>query len=251
MRFVRFSLVLIVAALMLAACAGSPASAPSSGGAASATTAPAAEAPAPQATQAPAAEATQAPAAAAPTTAAAAAEPTLAATAAPAAGESPPDTLVFGPPTTYNQPDGVFLLKPPSGWQAEESSAAGKSQVIFRDATGTGAFIVRVIAGQPNAKAETLSADLETSIKESLGATDLTLKLGTRGADGRLPVDFVYTGTVNGKPTPFKGGGYSAQRGNLISFTLYSAPEDQFSAARSNFETIASSYKLNPGATLK
>lgn len=247
MRFVRFGILLIIVTLVLAACGGS-ASGPSSGAAAP-TTAPASEAA--QATQAPAAEATQAPAAAAPTSAAAAAEPTLAATAAPAAGESPPGSLVFGSPTTYNQPDGMFLLKPPSGWQAEESSAAGESQVIFRDPTGTGAFIVRVIAGQPDARAEALTADLETVLKESLGATDLTLKLGARGADGRLPVDFVYTGTVNGKPTPFKGGGYSAQRGNLISFTLYSAPEDEFGPARSSFETIASSYKLNPGATLK
>ena len=50
--------------------------------------------------------------------------PLFAQDAAPAAGEASSGGLVFGSPTTYTQPDGVFSLEPPAGWQADLSTSS-------------------------------------------------------------------------------------------------------------------------------
>lgn len=221
-------------------------------------------APAPSDSEAPSGSA---PAAAEPTAAPAAAAPTVAPVAPDPSeedGESPNEPMPVLPRNTpaiigeiteepgsltpFEQNNGLFQINIPEGWVAEEESDPDRVQSVFRSPDNRSFLAVFLNESSNFADREQLAIDLEEYLSQEL-ATAVQVKIGDPDGAGRLPIDFSYN--LQDDTTEHTGRGYVANRGNLISFVIFSTPSDQFNLWSETLTTSADSLSLSEDASLK
>jgi hypothetical protein len=250
-QILTLCLSVLTALALLSACGGSPSStapADSSGSAAAPTSAPASANP----TEAPvSAEPTAAPAGSAPDPDETEGEspnepkPVLPRTTPAIIGESPDDPGALVP---FNQRTGLFAIDIPEGWTAEETSDSDRVQSVFRSPDLRSFLAVYLNESSNFANRDQLRSDLEEYLSQELG-TAVEVKISDPDGSGRLPVDFSYN--LPDDTTGHTGRGYVANRGNLISFVIFSTPSDQFNLWSETLANSADSLVLSEDASLK
>jgi hypothetical protein len=224
MRRLRFVLLVLVSALVLAACGSEPAAqAPTS---------------APEPTAAPRPTAKPKP------------------TAKPEPTAEPVAELVtrpieFGPLVDFTHPYGVFSIQHPENWDVQDTSSDTQATVVFSDPSGNGMVIASVI-DQAVPQGESDLADAMRSYLETLfkGVKNLEIEDAVEQPDGSLRMDFSYEEDVNGQDVLFQGGGFVEQRGSLLSFLIDGAPSEQWKAVVEDLDKIINTYKIDTNASI-
>lgn len=243
-KILALCLSILTVLALLSACGGSPSS----------------TAPAPSGGSAPAAaEPTAAPAAASPTEAPAqeapdpqesdGEAPNQPMPVLPRPTEQPADSAAeSGQLEPFQQSSGLFQIEVPHDWQAEEERSPEAIRNVFRSPDQRSFIAVYLNESSDFNDREQLAIDLETYLSQELGTT-VQVKVGQADSAGRLNVELSYN--LPDDMIGHKGGGYIANRGNLISFVIFSTPSDEFARWSNTLTSSADSFVLADNASLK
>lgn len=148
----------------------------------------------------------------------------------------------------YQQSGGLFQIEVPHDWQVEEERGSEEVRNIFRSPDHRSFIAVYLNQNSDFDDREQLAIDLERYLSQELGTT-VQVKVGEPDNVGRLRVEFSYN-----QPDDLighKGGGYIANRGNLISFVIFSTPSNEFARWSNTLTASADSFVLADNASLQ
>lgn len=225
------SILILLVALMLAACgseAPAPIPSPEPSPAATATVAPTAE---------PTAEPTDTPTATPPPTEAA--EPTESNELA---------TVEIGSLETYTHSTGLFSMDVPAGWTLTDNSRDDEVIIIWTDPTNNALIGVDIFENSSPVSPEQLIEFLQNFLDNSFGDNlDFNSDPPTVQPDGGIQIAWGYTAQAsNGVSAPLIGNSFIDQRGDKISILTSLIPQAQFDMLAAPVNAIINSYEVNP-----
>jgi hypothetical protein len=225
------SILILLVALMLAACgseAPAPIPSPEPSPAATATVAPTAE---------PTAEPTDTPTATPPPTEAA--EPTESNELA---------TVEIGSLETYTHSTGLFSMDVPAGWTLTDNSRDDEVIIIWTDPTNNALIGVDIFENSSSVSPEQLIEFLQNFLDNSFGDNlDFNSDPPTVQPDGGIQIAWGYTAQAsNGVSAPLIGNSFIDQRGDKISILTSLIPQAQFDMLAAPVNAIINSYEVNP-----
>jgi hypothetical protein len=225
-------------ALLLTACGGRQAAAP--------TSAPAPVADAPTRTPRPTREPV-----------AATEEPTAEATAVilsdstPATTDSALKPVEIGSLSTYTHPSGVFTIDVPDNWTLQDTSKPDEIMMIWTDPSRNGGVFVDIFEDEQAYSESELTDMLTKFLKKTFNKPDLSLEDPTPQADKSVLITWTYTAKAdNNVDAPLLGNSFIEQRGNKVSILSMLLPQDQFDALQKQTDDIINTYKITPDAPL-
>jgi serine/threonine-protein kinase len=236
MQRLRFSLLVLFAALVLGACgvapvAESPTSAPEPTRRPTSTPRPTAR-PKPTATPRPTAEPTPEP------------EPT-----APVLKTQAIDVSNL---QTYTYKTGIFSIDIPASWSVEDRSSENEVLVRFTDATENGVVLIDLFEMAEPQSEEQLTKILSDYLEQTYNKhPNFSQDPPKRQSDGSVLIVWGYDAEVStGETVRLLGNSFIEQRERLVSVETIAVPDEQFDTLAEAINKIVNSYTIDPSVSV-
>jgi len=153
---------------------------------------------------------------------------------------------------TYAHTSGVFQIDIPENWDLQDTSNPNELILIWTDPSQNGAVIVDVFEDTKEYTDAELTDTLRTYLNKTFSTQpDFYLEDPTPQSDGSILIVWTYTATAdNNVQATLLGNTFIQQNGNKITLLSTLVPQDQFDSLVDKTNEIINTYSVDEGASI-
>ncbi len=161
-------------------------------------------------------------------------------------------TVEIGTRANYTHPNGLFSIEVPAEWTLTNNSRDDEVIMIWTDPTNNALIGVDIFENNAAVTPEQLTAFLQDFLDNSFGDNlDFNTDPPAIQPDGSVQIAWGYVAQAsNGVSAPLIGNSFIDQRGNTISILTSLIPQAQFERLQEPVSTIINSYQVDPQVAL-